>query len=771
MIGGESYRDAGAPLIACRPVKQGVQTQSGSAPARPLTARPLLSEVLRHDVPASLVVFLVALPLSLGIAYASEAPLMAGLIAAVIGGVVAGVIGGSPMQVTGPAAGLVVVVAGMIAQFGWAMTCVITACAGVLQVIFGISRIARAALAVAPVVVHAMLAGIGITIALQQIHVLLGGEPRSSAWENLVALPPAIAHIHVLDAAIGALVIVLLVLWPRMPARLRIIPGPMVAIVAGTAVALALTLPIERIALSGSLFDAIGLPAVPGTTPGGAPWHTQYAAIALGVLTVALIASVESLLSAVGVDKLHAGPRSNFDRELIGQGSANILSGALGGLPVTGVIIRGSANVAAGAITRWSAVLHGLWILLFATLLPNLVELIPQAALAGLLIVVGMQLVKLAHMRLARRTGDFVVYLATMLGVVFLNLLEGVGIGLGISIALLLWRVTRVQMQVRAAQPDGDAPNWTVELDGTLSFLSLPRLSKQLAQIPPRARVTFTLNADYIDHAISEAIADFRRAHEATGGTVMVIESTHAKLHQAHAAPPQRHFMSRALGFAPWRSWLPWEGHDGGSVLDGIGEYNQRAAAALHPVIRDTATTKNPDALFLTCTDSRVMPNVITASGPGDLFTVRNVGNLVHPDDDSLSAALDFAVNSLNVSSVVVCGHSACAAIHELLKLPADAPTPVTRWLDHGRESLRSYRGEHPAQIDAAARGFADEDQLGVVNVAVQVARLRSHPLLAGALAAGRIEVIGAYFDVSTAYVYEVDIEGITERRLSGPAH
>lgn len=170
-------------------VKQGGQTQSGSTQARPLTARPLLSEVLRHDVPASLVVFLVALPLSLGIAYASEAPLMAGLIAAVIGGVVAGVIGGSPMQVTGPAAGLVVVVAGMIAQFGWAMTCVITACAGVLQVIFGISRIARAALAVAPVVVHAMLAGIGITIALQQIHVLLGGEPRSSAWENLVALP------------------------------------------------------------------------------------------------------------------------------------------------------------------------------------------------------------------------------------------------------------------------------------------------------------------------------------------------------------------------------------------------------------------------------------------------------------------------------------------------------------------------------------------------------------------------------------------------------
>lgn len=715
-------------------------------------------------------VFLVALPLSLGIAYACGAPMMAGLIAAVAGGVVAGVLGGAPMQVTGPAAGLVVVVAGLIDQFGWAMTCVITIGAGVLQIVFGLTRVARGALAVAPVVVHAMLAGIGITIALQQIHVLLGGSPKTSAWQNIVTLPHDVSALRWPEVAIGVMVIAILLSWPRLPSRLRMIPGPMVAIVAATAVALALHLSVQRVSLSGGLLDAIGLPALPATAPDGAPWRTEYGAIALGILTVALIASVESLLSAVGVDKLHAGPRTDLDRELIGQGGANVVSGALGGLPVTGVIIRGSANVAAGAISRWSAILHGLWILLFAVAVPGAIELVPTAALAGLLIVIGMQLVKLAHMRLARRTGDFVVYLATMLGVVFLNLLEGVAIGLGISIVLLLWRVMRAQMQVRPADPDGGTPDWEVELDGTLSFLSLPRLSKQLSEIPPDARVTITLNADYIDHAISEAIADFKRAHEATGGTVMVIESTHAKLHHAHAAPPQRHFMSRTLGLAPWRSWLPWEGYDGGSVLDGIGEYNQRAAAALHPIIRDPASTKNPDALFLTCTDSRVMPNVITASGPGDLFTVRNVGNLVVEADDSLSAAIDFAVHSLGVSSIVVCGHSLCGAMNELLENAGGSASALTRWLDHGRDSLRAFHEGHPAQTDAAARGFGDGDQLGVVNVALQVARLRSHRLLADAVAEGRIEVVGVYFDVATAHVYEVDDTGITEDRLAAPA-
>ncbi|MGC7294799.1 SulP family inorganic anion transporter, partial [Mycobacteroides abscessus subsp. massiliense] len=241
----------------------------------------------------------------------------------------------------------------------------------------------------------------------------------------------------------------------------------------------------------------------------------QWGVTVVGVVTVALIASVESLLSAVGVDKLHTGPRTNFDREMIGQGSANVVSGCLGGLPITGVIVRSSTNVAAGAKTRMSAILHGIWVLIFAAFFTSLVELIPKAALAGLLIVIGIQLVKLAHMKLARRTGDLVVYAITVVSVVFLNLLEGVGIGLLVAIGILVARVMRAHMDARPFGTEGSR-QWQVDLEGTLSFLSLPRLTKTLAAVPPGAHVTLALNADYIDHAVSETITDWKQAHEAS---------------------------------------------------------------------------------------------------------------------------------------------------------------------------------------------------------------------------------------------------------------
>src|ERR1700733_2438812 len=186
-----------------------------------------LRSVLRYDLPPSLVVFLVALPLSLGIAIASGAPVLSGLVAAVVGGIIAGALGGSPLQVSGPAAGLTVVVADLISDFGWAVTCLITVAAGVLQVLLGLSRVARAALAISPVVVHAMLAGIGITIALQQAHVLLGGKSKSTAWHNVIELPGQVVGAHRPGVLLGVLVIVILIAWRWVPARLRFIPGPL----------------------------------------------------------------------------------------------------------------------------------------------------------------------------------------------------------------------------------------------------------------------------------------------------------------------------------------------------------------------------------------------------------------------------------------------------------------------------------------------------------------------------------------------------------------
>jgi carbonic anhydrase len=466
-----------------------------------------IRSVVRHDLPASLVVFLVALPLSLGIAIASNAPVLAGLIAAIVGGIIAGAIGGSPLQVSGPAAGLTVVIADLISDFGWGVTCLITAAAGVLQVLLGLSRVARAALAISPVVVHAMLAGIGITIALQQAHVLLGGKSKSTAWHNLIGLPGQIIGAHRPGALLGALVIVILIAWRWVPARLRFIPGPLVAIVAVTVISLAFPFHVKRIEIDESPLNALRLPDIP---------HGNWGAVAIGVITVALIASVESLLSAVSVDRMHDGPRTDFNRELIGQGTANFVSGAIGGLPVTGVIVRSSTNVNAGAKSSASSIMHGVWILLFTVPFAELVEEIPTAALAGLLIVIGIQLLKPAHIETAMKHGDLAVYIVTAVSVIFLNLLHGVMIGLALAIALTAWRVIRVRVEAKPVGAD-----WRVVIEGpACTFLALPRLTRVLASIPAGTVVTVDVSAHYLDHAAHQAITDWQRQYEATGGTV-----------------------------------------------------------------------------------------------------------------------------------------------------------------------------------------------------------------------------------------------------------
>ena len=476
-----------------------------------------LRSILRYDLPSSLVVFLVALPLSLGIAIASGAPVLSGLVAAVVGGIIAGALGGSPLQVSGPAAGLTVVIADLISDFGWAVTCLITVAAGVLQVLLGLSRVARAALAISPVVVHAMLAGIGITIALQQTHVLLGGKSKSTAWHNVIELPGQVIGAHRPGVLLGVLVIAILIAWRWVPAKLARIPGPLVAIVGVTIISEVFPFHVRRIELEGSPLDALQLPDIPD---GG------WSAVALGVITVALIASVESLLSAVSVDRMHNGPRTDFNRELLGQGVANVVSGTIGGLPITGVIVRSSTNVTAGAKSRASAIMHGLWILLFTVPFAELVEEIPTAALAGLLIVIGIQLLKPAHIETAMKHGDLAVYVVTAVSVVFLNLLHGVMIGLALAIVLTGWRVIRARVE---AKPLG--VEWRVAVVGAAcTFLALPRLTRVLASIPAGRKVTVTISVNYLDHAAHQAITDWQRQYEATGGTVRiqgVVETGH----------------------------------------------------------------------------------------------------------------------------------------------------------------------------------------------------------------------------------------------------
>jgi len=223
---------------------------------------------------------------------------------------------------------------------------------------------------------------------------------------------------------------------------------------------------------------------------------------------------------------MHNGPRTDFNRELIGQGAANIVSGTIGGLPVTGVIVRSSTDVDAGAKSRASAIMHGVWILLFTIPFAGLVDEIPTAALAGLLIVIGNQLLKPAHIETAMKHGDLAVYVVTAVTVVFLNLLHGVMIGLALAVALTGWRLIRPTVEAKRVGDD-----WRVAVVGAgCTFLALPRLTRVLASIPAARKVMVTISVNYLDHVAHQAITDWQRQYEATDGTVWiqgVVETGH----------------------------------------------------------------------------------------------------------------------------------------------------------------------------------------------------------------------------------------------------
>lgn len=700
---------------------------------------------LRHDVPASIVVFLIAIPLSLGIAAASGAPLLAGLVAAVVGGVVVGALGGAPLQVSGPAAGLTVIVAGAIATFGFPATAAIVALAGGVQILLGAFRLGRAALALSPAVVHGMLAGIGLVIALSQIHVVLGGDPQSSAWDNLRDLPTQIAGIHGASVLLGLLTIGLLLIWPRL-VRTSLLPAALVAVVTTTVLAAVLGADVDRVDLPAEPLGELTFPRWPDAGPGE---------IALAVLTIALVASVESLLSAVAVDRMHDGPSADLNRELIGQGAANTISGLLGGLPVTGVIVRSSTNVGAGARTRASAILHGVWIAVFVLLFAGLLERIPMAALAGVLVVVGLRLVSLAQIRTYVRHRELPTYLITALGVVALDLLTGVALGLAAAVLVMIWRVTRCEIRAGEVAPG----EWTVTMSGTLAFVGSGRVARRLAAVPAGARVTVELYLDYLDHGAFQVIDDWREAYVKAGGAVTVRErqdgwfarATDGRLGAGRTTP-------RRFG-----SWSQWQSLDGAwsaaknrgardaqsrnAMETGIREFELNMAPLVRPHLAGLARDgQHPDQLFITCADSRVVPNLITTSGPGDLFCIRNVGNIVPPSgggDSSVGAALEYAVEVLGVGTITVCGHSGCGAVRALQSGGYDPNSSLGRWL----------------ALSGTDCSVPDEERCVTANVARQLANLRTYPVVRAAEEAGRLTLAGMYFDLAEARMYAVDEE------------
>ncbi len=431
-----------------------------------------------------------------------------------MGGIVVGRLGGCPLQVSGPAAGLTVVTADLIQQYGWRTTCAITVLAGIAQLGLGCLRVARSALAVSPAIVHGMLAGIGVTIAVAQLHIVLGGTPQSSVPDNLLALPAQLANLRPADVAASVLTLTLLLLWPRVPGRvgrvLGKLPAALIAVAGATAVA----------ALAGLRLPKVDLPSWSSHALAALPDGPVLGLVA-AVLTTTLVCSVQSLLGAVAVDKLvSARPgltgrvkRSDLDRELLGQGAGNIVSGALGGLPIAGVAVRSTANVSAGAVSRNSTMLHGLLVLVATLLLVPALELIPLASLAALVMAVGLKMVSLNHIRTVTRHREVLVYAVTTGGVVFFGVLEGVALGIAVAVGVALHRLTRTRI---THEETGGVHH--VHVRGQLTFLAVPRLSRVLHQVPPGADTVVELDGSFMDHAAYETLQDWQKTHTTQGG-------------------------------------------------------------------------------------------------------------------------------------------------------------------------------------------------------------------------------------------------------------
>ncbi|WP_369141921.1 SulP family inorganic anion transporter [Streptomyces sp. R44] len=464
----------------------------------------------RQDIAASLVVFLVALPLCLGVAVASGVPAELGLITGIVGGVVTGLMRGSSLQVSGPAAGLTVLVLEAVRAFGLGALGVIVLAAGVLQIVMGLLRWGRWFRAISLSVVEGMLAGIGLVIIAGQLYAAAGTAAPDSGLDKLIGLPTALSEAlgsrtALVSLAVGAGTVLVIVGWRRMPRRARAVPGALVAVLLAALATAVFGLPVETVRVSGVL-EAVHL-------PGSEALSSLVDPAVLGtVLAFALIASAESLFSAAAVDRLHSGPRTDYDKELIAQGAGNTLSGLLGALPLTAVIVRSSANVEAGARTKASRILHGVWLLLFVTLLPAVLAYIPLAALAGILVHAGWKLIPFKGVLTLwrRHRGEAVVLVATAAAIVSVGMFEGVLIGLVMSVGKAAWEAS----QLRIEQSDDGRDVLRVRLQGTVTFLRLPQILDSLEDLPNDRRVVLDLSGvHHLDHACRAALEAWAERH------------------------------------------------------------------------------------------------------------------------------------------------------------------------------------------------------------------------------------------------------------------
>jgi len=482
-------------------------------------------QYLGADLLGSVVVFLVALPLCMGIAIASGVPPAAGLVTGIVGGIVVASFSGCPLQVSGPAAGLSVIVFQLIQEHGIAMLGPIVLFAGLIQAAAGLLRAGQLFRSISPAVIHGMLAGIGALIFAAQFHVMVDHAPKASGIANFAAIPESVMllfqdtdHDHHMAAIVGFVTLGVMLGWTALArGRLKTVPGALLGVIAGTSLAQFGQWHIHYVKLPDNLFDSLTF-----THPSGILGLFSME-IFWESLALAFIASAETLLSAAAVDQMLKGKqKTNYDRELFSQGIGNTICGVLGALPMTGVIVRSAANVNAGSKTRMAAIFHGMWLLIIVVFFPAVLQMVPTASLAAILVFTGIKLLDIPTFRHLNRYGWDVALIAalTTITIVCSSLLTGIVVGIVLSVGKLLWAISNLEIKV---DKDPLSERIDVHFVGSASFLNLPRFTDALGSLPDSSEIYVHIRRlHYIDHAAMEALANWEKSRVARGGQIYV---------------------------------------------------------------------------------------------------------------------------------------------------------------------------------------------------------------------------------------------------------
>jgi carbonic anhydrase len=744
-----------------------------------LTKTDLSPSIVSRDLAAGLVVSLVALPLCLGVALASNAPLLSGVVAGIVGGMLVGALSGSHASVSGPAAGLTAVVAAQIATLGSFETFLLAVViAGFVQIALGLARAGSLAAFFPSSVIKGLMAAIGLILILKQIPHVLGHDPDPEG--EMAFLQPDDANtfselgrllggIQPGAAVVGLASIALLLVWDRwwLLKRSRI-PSPLVVVLVGIGLSQGFNGIGGMWVIEPSHLVQVPMPDGFGgllrLMPSPDFSHWSKPAVYLAGVTIAAVASLETLLNLEATDKLDPLRRnSNPSRELLSQGIGNLVSGLIGGLPITAVIVRSSVNINAGAKTKLATIAHGAILLVSVVFLPVWLNLIPLSCLAAILFITG---VKLASPALVKRMWDegryqFIPFALTVVSIVLTDLLVGVLIGMVVSIGFILRsNVRRPLRRVVEKHLGGEVIH--IELANQVSFLNRAALDLVLNQIPRGGHVLLDAHhTDYIDPDLLSLIRDFKDNTAPARGVEVSLLGFRRRY---HLWDETRYvdFSTREL-----QSTLTPQ-----QVLELLKEGHERCRTG-HRLTRDysrqlttTAHGQHPLAVVLSCIDSRTPAELIFDLGMGDIFSVRIAGNV---SSRKVLGSVEYGCAVAGAKLILVMGHTRCGAVSTAVDLACSSGTvaEVTgcAHLEHIVQEIQQLTdplecqgvGQLPPSEKAA---FVNA--MASRNVGRVVARILEDSHTLRSLAQnGRIAIVGAMYDIATGDIqYLSDPQG-----------